>query len=51
MRLRKRVEILEKSCDKVTLWDFPRDGFSGEFRIEELFDDILKRLSALEKKE
>jgi len=48
MRLRKRVEKLEKNSKKVTLWDFPRTGFIGEFGIEELFADILRRLSDLE---
>jgi len=48
MRLRKRVEILEKSFQKVKLWDYPRDGVPGEFNIEDLLADILKRLSDLE---
>jgi hypothetical protein len=51
MRLSKRVEYLEKRFKRVTLWDYPSDSVPGEFNIEDLFADILKRLSALEKKE
>ena len=49
--LRQRVEILEKNSNKVMLWDFPSDGLTGEFPIDDLLADILKRLTALEKKE
>ena len=48
MRLRKRVENLEKSFQKVVMWDYPSDGIPGEFRIEDLLADILRRLSDLE---